>query len=38
MMARMASADAAARGVPALELRPADIELDVSVDARFVAE
>lgn len=35
MLARM-SADAGGR--PALELRPDDIELDVAVDARFVAE
>ena len=38
MMARMASVDAGPRGVPSLELRPDDIELDVSVDARFVAD
>ncbi len=37
MMARMAM-DGAAGGQPALELRPADIELDVRVDARFVVE
>jgi len=38
MMARMASPDGGARGGPSLELRPDDIELDVSVDARFAAE
>ena len=35
--ARMAFAAAPAGG-PSLELRPDDIELEVSVDARFVAE
>ena len=36
MMARMASAPAGAP--PVLEVRPDDIELEVAVDARFVAE
>ena len=36
MMARMA--DAPAGAPPALELRPDDIELQVAVDARFVAD
>ena len=38
MMARMASLDASPRSGASLELRPDDIELDVLVDARFVAE
>ena len=37
MVARMAALGDTSRG-PSLELRPDDIELDVSVDARFVAE
>ncbi len=38
LMARMASLEGSPRGGPSLELRPDDIELDVLVDARFVAE
>ena len=38
MMARMAMAAPMAAAAPALELRPDDIELDVTVDARFIAE